>query len=100
MSKYLLGVDIGGTKTDFLITTTDGIFVDLHHIVTHNKVTGLNKDPVKRMEAVKKQFTEALKRSKIKNKDVESVGIGMVHLPPKNMVSNIERTMEKMPVRL
>jgi len=29
MKKYLLGVDGGNTKTDYLLTTTEGEFVDI-----------------------------------------------------------------------
>lgn len=31
-TRYIIGVDGGGTKTDYLLFTTDGEFVDSHHV--------------------------------------------------------------------
>ena len=58
-----IGIDAGGTKTDFLITTTDGDFIDFNHVVTHRKMSETNYTQL--FTDLARQLKQTLKRNNI-----------------------------------
>jgi len=72
MQKYLLGVDLGNTKTEYLLCTADGDFVDIHN--TGSPAYDGFEDLVGKM---KEQLDVLLSRNGIDAKDIEAAGFGL-----------------------
>ena len=76
MKKYLLGVDGGNTKTDYLLYTLEGDFIDLFHTKTcsHEAVEG----GFDGMEyTMIRQLTKMLTKNGLSIDDVAAAGMGL-----------------------
>ncbi|MCL2500577.1 MAG: hypothetical protein FWE90_09615 [Defluviitaleaceae bacterium] len=81
MKKYLLGVDQGGTKSDYLLCTTDGEFVDYYNTITNVTYEHAMVIENKLAENFKKDIAMLLRRNGITAKDIAYAGIGMASVP-------------------
>ena len=76
MQKYFLGVDGGNTKTDYLLCTVEGEFVDVYRAGTcshehfENSYDGME-------QAVREQLAVLLDRNNIAVDDIASAGFGL-----------------------
>jgi N-acetylglucosamine kinase-like BadF-type ATPase len=72
--SYLLGIDIGGTKIDYLLCKTNGSFVDFHRTISPgHKLT----KSLKEVEAaVARQLKGFLSKNGINSKDITSTVVG------------------------
>ena len=90
MKKYLLGVDGGNSKTDYLLFTTDGGFVDVYRTGTcsHEAFsTGFRGME----EAMREQLDGLFTRNNITADDIEAAGFGLAGADLPNQVSELRR---------
>ncbi|MCL1885076.1 MAG: hypothetical protein FWF81_15130 [Defluviitaleaceae bacterium] len=91
MKKYFLGVDGGNTKTDYLLCTLDGEFVDLHRTgqCSHENFS----DGYDGMERVMRtQLSELFDRNSITVSDIAAAGFGLAGA---DLPSQIEKLKER-----
>lgn len=94
MQKYYLGVDGGNTKTDYLLFTVEGEFVDLYRTGTcsHEQFS----DGYDGMERVmKEQLSTLLDRNKLMVSDIAAAGFGLAGADLPGQVAELKRRVEK-----
>ena len=79
MPKYIVGIDFGGTKTDFLLTTTDGDFIDFYNVVTNRKLKKTAQ--AQTLSELGQQMKLLLNRNGLNSRDIQAVGIGYSMMP-------------------
>ena len=72
MQKYLLGIDLGNTKTEYLLCTAEGDFVDIYNVGSPSR-----KTYEVLIKGVKEQLDVMLKRNGISGDGIEALGIGL-----------------------
>ncbi|MCL2198471.1 MAG: hypothetical protein FWB80_06070 [Defluviitaleaceae bacterium] len=98
MKKYFLGVDGGNTKTDYLLCTTDGEYVDMLHTGTcsHEQFD----DGFDGMEhAMRAQLDEILSRNGIKAADIAAAGFGLAGADFPWQIKELEKRIKKMDLK-
>jgi len=93
MSKYLLGVDGGNTKTDYLLCTLEGDFVDVYRTgsCSHEVVDGYDG-----MEQVmSNQLGELLKRNNASFADIAAAGLGLAGADLPSQEAELKKRVEK-----
>lgn len=88
MKKYLLGVDGGNTKTDYLLFTTEGEFVDVYRAGTcsHEQLDD-GYDGVERV--MKEHLSQLYSRNGIDAKAIVAAGFGLAGADLKQQVSEL-----------
>lgn len=93
MQKYFLGVDGGNTKTDYLLYTSEGKYVDLHRTGTcshENFSDGFNG-----MEkTMRTQLYEVFSRNKIDVSDIAAAGFGLAGADLPWQVEELKKRVE------
>jgi N-acetylglucosamine kinase-like BadF-type ATPase len=94
MQKYFLGVDGGNTKTDYLLCTVEGDFVDVYHTGTcsHEAVEG-GYDGMER--AMRQQLSHMLDRNRISVSDIAAAGFGLAGADLPGQVTELKKRVEK-----
>ncbi|MCL1863650.1 MAG: hypothetical protein FWF78_08795 [Defluviitaleaceae bacterium] len=94
MKKYFLGVDGGNTKTDYVLFTIDGKYVDMLHTSTcsheqfENGFDGMES-------TMRDQLDEILSRNDIKVKDIAAAGFGLAGADLPWQVKELKKRVEK-----
>lgn len=93
MEKYLLGVDGGNTKTDYLLCTEDGKFVDVYRAGTcsHEQCDD-GYDGMERM--MKEQLSILLTRNGIGVSDIVSAGFGLAGADLPGQLKELRKRVE------
>ena len=94
MQKYFLGVDGGNTKTDYLLCTVEGDFVDVYRTETcsHERFENGYED----MEQVMgKQLTHLLNRNGIDIESIASAGLGLAGADLPSQVTELKKRVKK-----
>lgn len=95
MSKIVLGVDGGNTKTDYFLFTTDGKFIDFFrgptcsHEQFRNSYTGS-------YDAMKKVFDEFLPKNNLKAEDIDASVFGLAGVDTPTQRENLENVVSKL----
>jgi len=93
MQKYYLGVDGGNTKTDYLLCTVEGEFIDVHrtgtcsHEVCENGYDGMER-------AMKDQLAVLLNRNNISVSDIASAGFGLAGADLPSQIVELKKRVE------
>jgi N-acetylglucosamine kinase-like BadF-type ATPase len=93
MQKYFLGVDGGNTKTDYMLCTTDGRFVDLHRTgqCSHENFD----DGFAGMERVMwEQLSVLFNRNGISVENIEAAGFGLAGADLPYQVYELKKRVE------
>ena len=94
MQKYYLGVDGGNTKTDYLLCTTEGEFVDLYHTGTCSHETfAEGYDAMER--TMRDQLSHLLDKNGISLGDIEAAGLGLAGADLPSQVKELKKRVEK-----
>ena len=94
MGKYLLGVDGGNTKTDYLLFTTDGDFVDVMRTYPcSHEAYADGYDGMQR--AMQHQLDELLAKNKIQLSDIQAAGMGLAGADLPSQVAEIKSRVGK-----
>ena len=72
MQGYLLGIDLGNTKTEYLLCTAEGEFVDIYNVKSPGR-----ENMEAALSGVKRQMSVLLDRNNIGIGDVAALGIGL-----------------------
>ena len=72
MKKYLVGIDLGNTKTDYLITTIEGEFVDILNVQS----PGRNNYEIL-IKGIDEQLTPLLKQNDVSKSEIAALGVGL-----------------------
>ena len=93
MQKYFLGIDGGNSKTDYLLCTAEGTFVDVYRTGTcsHEAVEG-GYDGMER--AMKEQLSHLLSRNEITIHDITSAGLGLAGADLPSQVIELKKRVE------
>ncbi len=75
-TKYIIGVDGGGTKTDYLLFTTEGEFVDSHHVGSRSHEV-LDGGFAEVEEKVLADLEHLLKKNNISVESIAAAAFGM-----------------------
>jgi N-acetylglucosamine kinase-like BadF-type ATPase len=95
---YLLGVDGGNTKTDYLLCTEDGGFVDVYRTGTCSHEAGDNGyDGMER--AMRKQLGVILSRNRITLDDISSAGLGLAGADLPSQTAELKKRVGNIGVR-
>lgn len=92
--RYLLGVDGGNTKTDYLLCTEDGTFVDVYrcgtcsHEQMHDSYDGMERTMRQQLEVI-------LTRNHIKPEDIAAGGFGLAGADLPVQVAELTKRIEK-----
>jgi len=95
MSKYFLGVDGGNSKTDYLLCTIDGAFVDVFRTDTcsherfDNGYDGMEK-------AMRAQLAVLFERNSINVEDIASTGFGLAGADLPVQYTELRKKVESM----
>jgi len=93
VQKYFLGVDGGNTKTDYLLCTVEGKFVDLLHTGTcSHECFDDGYDGMER--AMRSQLTELLSRNGITIADIAAAGFGLAGADLPYQVVELKKRVE------
>ena len=94
MKRFLLGVDGGNTKTDYLLCTTEGDFVDVLRTGTcsHEAVPG-GYDGME--EAMTRQLNQLFDRNGITIKDIAAAGFGLAGADLPSQIEELCARVEK-----
>ena len=93
MQKYYLGVDGGNTKTDYLLCTVEGKFIDLLHTGTcshecfDDGYNGMEK-------AMRSQLNELFSRNGINVEDIAAAGFGLAGADLPHQVVELKKRVE------
>ena len=94
MQKYFLGVDGGNSKTDYLLCTVEGAFVDVYRADTcsHEQF----KDGFDGMErAMRKQLSQLFSRNGINISDIVSAGFGLAGADLPEQIDELNRRVKE-----
>jgi N-acetylglucosamine kinase-like BadF-type ATPase len=95
MPKYILGVDGGNSKTDYLLCTADGAFVDVYRTKTcsHEQF----KNGYDGMEhAMGEQLAELFKRNGIGVGDIAAAGMGLAGADLPSQIAHLKQRVSKL----
>ena len=93
MQKYFLGVDGGNTKTDYLLCTVEGDFVDVYRTETcshehfENGYDGME-------QVMSKQLTHLLNRNGITIDNIASAGLGLAGADLPSQITELKKRVE------
>ena len=79
MPGYLLGIDMGGTKTDFLLASLEGKIRGFHNEVTNRK--NQNKDFLDSLTELNNQLKKFLGRYNLSAGDIDACYVGLSYAP-------------------
>ena len=97
--RCLLGVDGGNTKTDYLLCTEEGEFIDVYRCGTcsHEAMD----DGYEGMERVmREQLNVILSRNRIKTSDIAAGGFGLAGADLPSQITELKRRVENIGIRL
>ena len=94
MAKYLLGVDGGNTKTDYLLYTLEGDFVDLFHAKTccHEVVEG-GYDGME--YTMIRQLTKMLTKNGLSIEDIAAAGMGLAGADLPSQITELKKRVKR-----
>ena len=95
MEKYLLGVDGGNSKTDYLLCKLDGTFVDiLRRPTCSHEHTGVGYDG---MEAkMQSQLNDLFTKHSITVENIAAAGFGLAGADSQDQIRNLKLRVEKL----
>ena len=92
MQKYLLGIDLGNTKTEYLLCTTGGDFVDIYNVRSPGR-----DNYEKLMNGMRQQLSVLLERNGVRVDEIAAAGVGLAipYKPEekKDIAAMAERTL-------
>jgi len=89
MQKYLLGIDVGNSKTEHLLCTTEGEFVGIYHVPSPSK-----SDYNKMIPCLKEQIKVLLERCNINVESISAAGFGIAQTYTPSQTSEIEELIK------
>jgi len=95
MKKYFLGVDGGNTKTDYLLCTIEGAFVDMYRTGTcSHECFDDGYDGMER--AMGEQLSALLTKNGITTQDIAAAGFGLAGADLPGQVKELKNRVEKL----
>jgi len=94
MGKYLLGVDGGNSKTDYLLCTMDGDFVDVFRSDTcSHEHFDTSYDGME--QVMRNQLNQLLTRNNINIEDIEAAGFGLAGADLPGQIEELTKRVKK-----
>jgi len=91
--KYILGVDGGNSKTDYLLCREDGTFVDiLRRPTCSHEHAGVGYDGMQ--EKMQSQLNDLFKKHNIGVGDIVAVGFGLAGADTQDQYANLKKRVE------
>ncbi len=93
-AKYIIGVDGGGTKTDYLLFTTEGEFVDVLHVGSRSHEI-LDGGFAEVEETVLADITYLISKNNLSASDIAAAAFGMAGIDTPSQLEKMNRIVAK-----